>query len=172
MEQKATIEVNPIKKYSKEDVLTTLLSGYTFIRRELWEHIPIGSRLKYFVTDQANLRHHERNDSTHSGSSTKNQATDAKEQRFRGGGTLSKHIITDSDHILVISGNKPGPIQYNQDNTYSYTISVKDIDEIWKAYPKDALLELHIIMNRLCEVEHQLAMLRKQIDAQFDSVDA
>lgn len=101
-----------------------LSNGYLSITRELWDFLPVGSHVRFFK-----------------------KGTGSKNERFRPGGFIKKQYVTnEGKHILLMETIRDGT---NLPGYITYPMALDDIDEIWKRYPEECFIEIHLIHNSL-----------------------
>jgi hypothetical protein len=127
-------------RYTTEEINEMLSNGYISITRELWPFLPVGSHVRFFK-----------------------KGAGSKHERFRPGGFIKKqYVTTDNKHILLMetvrNGNgAPGYI--------TYPMALDDLDEIWKRYPEECFVEIHLITNSLQHKNKQINDLSARVTA-------
>lgn len=122
-----------IKIYSEPEISELLGKEYILIHPSLYDHIPIGSHVRYFVAGD-----------------------DPKNARFHRGGFLTERFA-DADGVkkmrFGVSKFGSGP------SKRSWTMSYGDLEQVWKKYCLDAYIEIHLISASLAEKKRQIEQL-------------
>lgn len=127
-------------KYTDDEISTLLADGYIKIPRELWDYLPIASHIRFFKVDDGN----------------------PKNTRFRPGGYLKNHLVSNDNRKLFLIENREGG--NTRDTGYiSFPMAHKDIAEVWKRYPKDAFIEIHLIYMSLAQKKKQIEDLESRL---------
>lgn len=127
------------KSYTKDDIKSLTSTGYILVAKELWDYIPTKSHVRYAKNGE-----------------------DSIESRFKPGGFVRNHFLTSNNKKGLVLENKIGGKQGDKDYI-SFPIVFDDIDKIWKKYPKDAFIEIHLINNSLAAKKAQINTLSMQI---------
>lgn len=121
------------KIYSDSEIGELLGKDYILIHPSLYDHIPIGSHVRYFVTGDG-----------------------PKNTRFRRGGFLTERFA-DADGVkrmrFGVSKFGSGP------SKRSWTVPYGDLEQIWKKYCLDSYIEIHLISASLAEKKRQIEQL-------------
>src|SRR5271170_1085230 len=85
--QKSIKKKKSLRTYTDEEIQNLTSEGYIKVHHTLWDHIPVGAYIRYIKAD--NGRGKDRN------------------ARFKMGGFVRNHFITDSDKKAMTIENKP-----------------------------------------------------------------
>lgn len=119
-------------KLHTNDELREILKGHILIDPVYWDHIPHGSKIKYF---------------------RKQEADEPKNKRFRFGGYVKSHVCSDGKKRIVWSKSfKLGE---------TVAVSYDDIEELWKEYDYGAKLELMMISNSIRDINSRIEALER-----------
>lgn len=118
--------------FTDEEINEMLANGYLSIVREMWEYIPAGSHVRFFK-----------------------KGNGSPNVRFRPGGYIKKHYLTaDGKRILLMETVRGGT---NSTPGYiTYPMALDDLDQIWKRYPEEFYVEMHLIYNSLVRKDKQI----------------
>lgn len=127
------------KKYTLDDIKRLTSNGYILVTKDLWEFIPPKSHIRYVKNGEGSI-----------------------ESRFKPGGFVkSQFVTTNGQHGLVLENKIGGK---SDDESYvSFSIVFNDTEKIWKKYPYDSFVEMHLIYNSLATKKIQIEELNKQI---------
>lgn len=127
------------KSYTIEDIKDLTSNGYIIVTQSLWEYIPARSHVRYVKAGNENI-----------------------EKRFKPGGFVKNHFTNENGKKGLVLENKLGG--KNGDAGYiSFPIVFEDIEKIWKKYPYDSFIEIHLIYNSLAAKKTQLDTLAAEI---------
>ncbi len=125
-----------VREYSDNEIEDLLSVGYIRVHCELWEHIPVGSHVRYIRKDDGTGQ--------------------SQGYRFRPGGFIKGHLInTKGEKMMAIASRINGA--KNIPGYFKYTLTYDSIETLWKKYDRAAFVEIHLIYN-------SLAMKKRQID--------
>jgi hypothetical protein len=127
--------------FTDEEINEMLANGYLSIVREMWEYIPAGSHVRFFK-----------------------KGNGSPNVRFRPGGYIKKHYLTaDGKRILLMETVRGGT---NSTPGYiTYPMALDDLDQIWKRYPEEFYVEMHLIYNSLVRKDKQINDLLSRLTA-------
>jgi hypothetical protein len=128
------------------EVHKILTSGYITIHKSLYDHIPIGSRCRYMLVEGARICH---------------------------GGYVKAHIAAHSvetdgvivhhDRMFLFETVRKGSAL---DPIYTtFPVAYNEIAELWKKYPYDCIVEMHLIYASLAKKNKQIAELMRRVTA-------
>lgn len=127
-----------IKEYSDTDIKELLSSDYLLIHPSLYDHVPIGSHIRYFTI-----------------------GVEAPNKRFHRGGFVRGRKEENDVKYFVLSYSK-----YN--NTGKFFVSYESLEQLWKKYATDAYIEIHMISASLAEkntrIERLEALVKKLME--------
>jgi len=133
------------KEYTNEEIDKLISDGYIVVHQELWDYIPPGSHIRYMKCDDGA----------------------PKGQRFKPGAFVHSHVITNDGRKMFVLETIKG---FNGDGhgqkTAGYArfhVAYNDIEKIWKKYPSDSFIEVHLIHNSLAQKSAQINELTKRI---------
>ena len=127
--------------YSNEEITSMLANGYINIMREVWDFLPVGSHVRFFKKAGTN-----------------------RNERFRPGGYIKKHYETsDGKKILFMETIRNG--NSNMADYFTYPMAYDDLAEIWKRYPEDCFVEIHLIYGSLAKKNKQISDLEARMTA-------
>ena len=127
-----------IKEYSDTEIKELLSSDYLLIHPSLYDHIPIGSHIRYFTI-----------------------CAEAPNKRFHRGGFVRGRKEENDVKYFVLSYSK-----YN--NAGKFLVSYETLEQLWKKYATDAYIEIHMISASLAEkntrIERLEALVKKLME--------
>ena len=127
--------------YTDEEIAEMLSGGYINIIRDIWEFLPVGSHLRFFK-----------------------KAGATRNERFRPGGFIKKQYETpEGKKILLMETICNG--RADMPDYFTYPMAYDDLSEIWKRYPEECFVEIHLINNSLAKKSKQIADLDARISA-------
>jgi hypothetical protein len=138
------------KKYTEENIQELLSEGYINVHPSLWDQIPVGAHVRYVKRDVDN------SGLTHA-------------ERFKPGGYVRNHTATAEGKKLIIletrQRGRPGDPGYS-----SFPVAYEDIEELYKKYDKDVVIEIHLIYTSLAQKKKQIEDLEARIKKLEDQV--
>lgn len=127
-------------KYTDDEISSLLADGYIKVPRELWDYLPVASHIRFFKVDDGT----------------------PKNTRFRPGGYLKNHMVSTDNRKLFLIENRQGG--NTRDTGYiSFPMAHKDLAEVWKRYPKDSFIEIHLIYMSLAQKKKQIEDLESRL---------
>jgi hypothetical protein len=139
--QPGTSKIHVGKIYTDVDIQELTSEGYIIVHPGLWDHLPCGAHIRYIKRDQGENK--------------------PKNERFRPGGFIRNHFITDDKKKLIIE-NKPGG-KRNDAGYVSFPIAYDDIELLWKKYDRYSFVEIHLIHNSLAQKKYQIDELTNRV---------
>lgn len=135
---------NPQRKgreYTIDEITEMLSSGYLTIHKALYEYIPVGSHVRYYKKCNPGCE---------------------RRLMFRPGGFVKSHFVTaEGKRMMMIESTLGGK---NGDPGYiAFPMAYDDIDELFKKYPRDAFIEIHLIYSSLAQKKKQIEDLENRI---------
>jgi hypothetical protein len=136
-----TTYIETKKIYTIEQIANDL-QLYNKLDRELWDYIPVGHHVRFFVKDKDESN------------------TTTREERYRKGGFLWKHIQkNDNSHAIILS-NLPiyngRPIKSDTNKFRETMINYSTIDELWKKYDATSFIEIWLLKREIDRLRDQL----------------
>lgn len=131
------------KKYTEEDIQNLLSEGYISVHPSLWDYIPTSAHIRYVKKDKM-----------HDGSS--------RAERFKPGGFVRNHFTTDEGKKMMMLETRPGGKQ-GEHGYISFPIAYEDVEELWKKYPRESFIEIHLIYTSLAHKKKQIEELEARI---------
>jgi hypothetical protein len=117
-----------------------LSNGYVNITSELWPFLPVGSHVRFFKKGPGTIN-----------------------ERFRPGGFIKKQYMTaEGKRILLMETIRNGT---GAPGYLTYPMAMDDLEEIWKRYPEECYVEIHLIHNSLVHKNKLLNDLSSRVSA-------
>lgn len=129
--------------YSEEEIRNLTSDGYIMVFPGLWDHIPKGAHIRFLKKD--------------------NGAGLSRGMRFKPGGFVRNHYVTDDGKKMMIIENKPSG-KSGEFGYISFPLSYEDLEIIWKKYDHDAFIEIHLIYNSLAQKKQQIEELTSRVN--------
>ncbi len=122
-----------------DEAIHELLTGYIGIHPQLWDHIAVGSHIRYFK-----------------------KGPEQKNDRFKSGGFVRNHFITEEGKKMMMIetriGGKRGEAGY-----VSFPLAYETIDTLYKKYDRGAFIEIHLIYGSLAQKKQQIEKLEERV---------
>jgi len=131
------------RTYTEMDIQDMLSEGYINVHASLWDHVPVGSHVRYIKKDVA-------------------KAGLTREQRFKTGGFIRNRYTNDQGKKMLILENNPGG-KVGQFGYISFPVAYEDIEELWKKYDRGAFVEIHLISMSLAQKKKQIEELNERV---------
>ena len=136
----APYETKKGRVYNDIDIQGILSEGYFIVARSLWDHLQIGSHVRYFKKDEDKPR----------------------AERFKPGGFIRSLYVSNNKKMIKLETIRGG--SKARDPSYiSFTLCYDNIDEIWKKYDSSVFIEMHLIHNSLAQLSAEVISLKTQL---------
>lgn len=129
-----------VKTILSDSEITEKLDGYLKISPKLWEKLPIKCHIRYFKN-----------------------VPGTRADKFKSGGFV-KALVKDANSNIVaivletqIGGNS------KIKGYSSFSIAIETIEELWKKYPYDSFIEIHMMANSFAQKKEEGLILTKRI---------
>lgn len=126
------------KQYTDEEI-SKMLDGYIQIPFELWDYIPTGAHIRYVKTNG----------------------------EFKPGGFVRNHYISNEGKKMIMLETRPfvkhNVKQNEQPGYFTFSIAYDNTKTIFKKYPRDAFIEIHMISASLAKKKEQIENLQKDV---------
>ena len=132
----AKVNAPALAKYTQSEI-TELLQNHFKVNPMLWDHLPVGSFIRYYKIGD-----------------------EPAEERFRFGGYIKSLFMTaDGVKCLLIESRRGCA----QGRYYKYSIAMSSIEEIWKPLGGEAFIEIYMLQNSLLRKDREIAALNKTL---------
>jgi len=126
-----------MEKITEKQIHELMGKEYIRVHSGLYDHLPLGCHVRYFVKGDG-----------------------SRAARFRQGGfIIGKFLVGDEKKLRLCSSK----INRGDQDARSWVVSYNDIDELWKKYNQDCLIELHMITCSLAEKKVQIEKLSARL---------
>ncbi len=138
------------REYTVDEISKLTSEGYIVVHPALWDHIPIGSHVRYVKKDTGDNK--------------------PRGQRFKPGGFVKNHRLDEnSKKILTLESCQHTTARRRPPGYYSLSIAYDSIEMLWKKYDRMSFVEMHLIYNSLAQKKQQIEELTVRI-AQLEAV--
>ncbi len=121
--------------------IAKMLEGqYIMVHSSLWDHIPVGAHIRYFVA-----------------------GNEPSNVRFRVGGFVRTKFVNDKGKKMMRLGQVKYARGLPPGADISWVIEYDNIAQIWKKYDINAFVEIHMISVSLAEKKQQIANLQETV---------
>lgn len=124
--------------------ITTATNGFYKMPADMYSTLAVGTFIRYFMRNNTSPR-------------------DRNEKFIKGAYIKSRKTCFDGSINLGISLQPINIHSSSSKNTTLKFINTADVEEIWKAYPRDSRVEFLFILNSLNDKEARLRTLEKYI---------
>jgi hypothetical protein len=124
--------------YTNDEIAHILVNGYIKITPELWEYLPEGSQVCFFK-----------------------QGADARNLRFRPGGFIKRHYISQEGKKVFYMETS---LSKTSDGYLTYPMAYDDVAELYKRYSRECFVEMHLMSMSLAQKSKQIADLLSRVE--------
>jgi len=134
--------------YTPAEIRELLADGYITVHRTLWDHIPHGSHVRYMLKPPRDSR----------------DWGISEGARFRPGGYVKNHYTSESGIEMLLIETRPGG-KKGDPSYLSIPIDKAEIEVLWKKYPRDAFVEIHMMAASLAQKKMEIEKLEIRVTA-------
>lgn len=136
-----TFDKSKANSYTTEGIKKLLL-GYIVVHPSYWDHIALGTHIRYYRKD----------------SSVKD-----KNARFKPGGYVKRKFVSkDGDKMFVIESKKGG--KKAREEYMSFPLAYKSIEELWKKYDDNNFIEMNLVQNSITGSKTDIKSISGRLD--------
>lgn len=129
-----------VKTLLTDNEITEKLDGYLKISPKLWEKLPMKCHIRYFKNEPG-----------------------TRANKFKSGGFVKTLIKDDNGKVTAIVLETQIGGNSKIKGYSSFSISVDSIEELWKKYPYDAFIEIHMMANSFAQKKEENRILSQRI---------
>lgn len=135
-------------KVYTDQIIADKLVGYIHVHPSLWDHVPIGAHVRYIKKDDGSKK--------------------SRADRFKPGGFVQKHIQSNNKKMIMLE-TSPGLNRFSNNNYMSFPVAYDSIEELWKKYDRNTVIEIQLIQSSLAKKVQQINDLNQQVSALKDT---
>jgi hypothetical protein len=107
--------------------------------REMWDYLSVGSFIRYVRV-----------------------GAEPREERFRYGGYIKSFFVSsDGIKCILLESRRAGRV--GDPGYFKYSITLNNVEEIWKQFGGDVFIELYLLQNSLLRKEREISALNNTV---------
>lgn len=134
----------PSRVYTEEEI-ASLLQSYIIVHRSLWDHIPIGSHIRYLKKQKPG----------------ENKPIG---ERFKPGGFVKTHFTKNDKKFLLVGSQLSKKSLAAGKKVPTFPIAYEDIEVLWKKYDRATFVEISLMHNSLAKKDMQIKELTRRVE--------